>query len=300
MLSLVLVHIGDNLPAHFGECVSQARKFSPNIDIHVLCSANALLAGQREFEQENLIWHTQQEYDGDELWEQFQNVSRLGRHGNFWQFSTERMFLLNAFLKKERLDNVIHFENDVMIYRDINEMETLMQSHCNSLGITPIGEYWVATGMFYVRNSESLNHLCTFFIEQLSSNEDQLKKETGIDMVNDMSMMVNYHKKFGSQYMQYLPILPDGKYAQFKSDFGGIFDPASWGQFVGGTPGKNNAGWAGSHHFIGAEILEGRHDVEWGQDAEGRRIPYVVTDGVSKTRLFNLHVHSKRLEQFRS
>jgi hypothetical protein len=82
--------------------------------------------------------------------------------------------------------------------------------------------------------------------------------------------------------------------------FQSLFDAAPLGQFLGGTPGGDGPGIAYRYHWIGRDLLDGRFAIEWEQDHEGRRIPRVIDryDGGRAWKLNNLHVHSKRLEDF--
>jgi len=69
-----------------------------------------------------------------------------------------------------------------------------------------------------------------------------------------------------------------------------IFDGASYGQFLGGTH-ESGPGWAEDAHYIGREILNKTIRPFF----DGK--PMVERDG-KVYPLFNLHVHSKKLELF--
>jgi len=68
-----------------------------------------------------------------------------------------------------------------------------------------------------------------------------------------------------------------------------LFDPGSYGQFLGGTNNGHGPGFTDSEHFIGDHINQGK--IKKVEFVDG--CPFV--DGI---KLFNLHVHSKNLELF--
>ena len=85
-----------------------------------------------------------------------------------------------------------------------------------------------------------------------------------------------------------LPIIPENNNI--------IFDPASYGQYIGGTDGNPrkmfSKPWAGSHHYVGREILSGNLNVRFKNNS-----PYVLKNNM-RYELANLHIHSKRLDKY--
>ena len=74
-----------------------------------------------------------------------------------------------------------------------------------------------------------------------------------------------------------------------------LLGDSSWEALIRGYP----PGWAGRHHYVGAELLAGNYSVRWDEQG-GLRLPFVVDREGAWTRLNNLHIHSKRLELFAS
>jgi hypothetical protein len=118
-----------------------------------------------------------------------------------------------------------------------------------------------------------------------------------VDMINEMSLLYIYSLHFNEKYLDFFPILPVGKYSKNLEVFNSIFDPASYGQFVGGTPkaaGGALPGFLDNNHFIGNEMIKNRdkYAVIWDDD-----IPYLKYVN-TLYRINNLHIHSKLLEDF--
>ena len=73
-------------------------------------------------------------------------------------------------------------------------------------------------------------------------------------MTNEMVLLLIYSKEFGKDYLDYFPILPYGEYSYNYKHFKSIFDPASYGQYVGGSRTEGpGAKW--SVHYIGQEFI---------------------------------------------
>ena len=77
-----------------------------------------------------------------------------------------------------------------------------------------------------------------------------------------------------------------------------IFDPASYGQFLGGTHQKPKRfyriNFATQQHTVGTEIISKRIKTKFVNST-----PYVVSELGDKVELVNLHIHSKELQKFK-
>jgi hypothetical protein len=91
-----------------------------------------------------------------------------------------------------------------------------------------------------------------------------------------------------------LPSLPFGEQSQNFDQFNMLFDPASYGQFLGGTNNGHPQGYTEPAHFIGREIISKQIDVVFDKK------PFVVYEG-KQIPLYNLHLHNKQIiEKFLS
>ena len=201
---------------------------------------------------------------------------------HFWTLAATRLIYIENFLK-QGLEDVYHFENDVLLYYDLSEHhETFKRLY--KLGITPGGRDKCMTGFMFIKNWEVLADMTAFFIRLLKTHGvTGIKDKYRMDMVNEMTLMKLYAK-------EYLPILPFGEFSNNFSEFNSIFDPASWGQFVGGTR-KEGPGAKPQDHYIGQLLIQNPdYKVEWKD-----KIPYF--QGV---KINNLHIHSKNLHKYMS
>jgi hypothetical protein len=60
--------------------------------------------------------------DSSILQTDFDSKSMLDKQfrGGFWNNASKRLFILNEYMKQQGLRNVIHLENDVLLYSDMN------------------------------------------------------------------------------------------------------------------------------------------------------------------------------------
>ena len=117
-------------------------------------------------------------------------------------------------------------------------------------------------------------------------------------MVNEMTLMRAYSKDFPDQ-LEFLPILPFGEFSKYYGEFNSIFDPASWGQYIGGNIQEKQPGLKPDDHYIG-QLLRKNLDytIIWKQNGLGK-IPYFRYDD-KEVKINNLHIHSKELYKYLS
>ena len=319
MSAIALVHLGRKLPEHLKYCIAQSRRWSPTIPIHLLCDRSVVRAANDSLRMHDIEVHDLQAYRRTELWLEFKEIRDFYPKRRwwdprrwdprqisnpvpveFWRYSTERLFALHAFLDENSLTEVFHFENDVLIFTDLQRLAPAVSRLYSHLAITPLSDTAVTTGMLYIKDPSSLEHLCSSILEQLVTGSTRQTVETYGGMVNDMTLMHDYRMRHGPENLGLLPILPRGPYSDGARDLGGIFDPASWGQYVDGTPTPHNQppGFTDREHFIGKELLGKRHEIIWRNTNGSHGEPFVVTDDTTTTKLMTLHVHSKRLERY--
>ena len=75
----------------------------------------------------------------------------------------------------------------------------------------------------------------------------------------------------------------------------GMSDAATHGQFIGGEDPKNGKRGPGFVN-LSCEFRTDQFTYQWDSD-EGRRFPYILHEG-KQWKIWNLHIHSKRLGDF--
>jgi len=228
--------------------------------------------------------------NSDELQESYDFFSktRLDKHfrNGFWTLTSLRFFYIYEFMRKYGVNDVIHLENDVLIYY-----------HCNSILHLFDKRFVYMPFDTFTRNIASIMYIPSHEVFKSVLDHYDFNKN---DMENFSIIQRN------TKLVQNLPIFPyhndSDKKVKFVSTnfdvFDFIFDAAALGQFVGGIDPRNDP--RNTIGFVN-ETCVIRFDVYklWFENdpEDGLKKPYLEIDN-KKYRIYNLHIHSKRLKNF--
>lgn len=233
-----------------------------------------------------------------------------GWSGGFWRYVVERFFLIQEFMQQTGEENLLHFEYDNLIYEDINNFEIQFSSLSDSKKILlpADGDSRCIPGIVFIPNSESLRSFCKFYI-----------KNCTIHIKNDMLAFSDFIDR-KPNLCSTLPVVPSnyisGKTSLVSQNgvkhrkakrltngiqlFQTIFDAAALGQYVGGIDQRAKGD---------VKMTIGYVNPDAAYDVRDFRIEWINNDGLRKPSLvykeesypiFNLHIHSKNLRQYRS
>ncbi len=206
-----------------------------------------------------------------------------------WKTSLERIFYLNEVQKNLKLINFVHFDNDVLIYKPFTELIKYFDK--KKLNITQSNFKKIIFGYSYVENSQVLNDISNLVIETCKFGDKYNWEFNGGKPFNEMQIL-GYINSENSELFNMLPTLPSQS-MKLKSNT--IFDPAGYGQYLDGThnsPRKwGRKGYSSQNDFIGTEFISKRIKLNF------KNVPTVEWEK-EKYYLANLHVHSKRMENF--
>lgn len=307
--SIVFVHLGPALPAWTVEALAQARLFN-SCPIILAAEATALEAASLPPDVTTVAL---EELGVSPKQAAFRQASPLDRdfRGGFWTYTTERFFVLESIMARLGLRQVVHLENDVLLYADLAGLAPKLAALYPGLAATFDNDQRCVPGLVYVADAAALSGLTDFILFHLarlrSLPPEQLRG------LNDMSLLGGYRipGTVGA-----LPVVPPDYPAPLKSaaghaaadpalysrDFaalGLVFDAAALGQYLGGVDPRNQAG--DSRGFINescvfdARLLKTRMVI----GADGLKRPVVETSsGIHPVA--NLHIHAKALAGFLS
>jgi len=291
-----MFHSGKELPVFLEDCFKQFRRFNPTMNIYFLTDHQYL--GDPVFSRYEVdVRNKDDDYSNDI--KHFEVLYGRGQN-DFWTITTTRLFYISNFLNKEGLLDMIHLENDVLIYEDLSKYEHTFQRLYKDLAITVGGPDKCMTGFLFIKHPQALSHMVNFFMTLLKTSRlKDIRQRYNTDMVNEMTLMRAYSKDWPDK-MKFLPILPFGEFSVNYDQFNSIFDPASWGQFVGGTT-DGIPGAKPDDHYIGQLLTEHpEYDVIWKQGIPYfRYVDKYWTNGTD-IRINNLHIHSKNLNKYMS
>lgn len=287
-MKIVLVCIGQ-YQSYITECVGQLVLWG-NMDITILTDTGTL--------QQQLINHLPNTISVrvvnpnhcHELFHFFEAHSRLshGFRNGFFRHCFKRFIYLCEYMKETGITDIIHFENDIMVYRNTDDWKSFLSGSEIALVMDSMNR--CIPSVMYFKNS-------TLLEECLSRHIDPDE--------NDMEFWAKCQRCYPEKILN-LPILfespgiPKEYYEHYTSKIG-IFDGAAIGQYLGGVNPENDD--KDTRGFIN-ETCVVRYDqykFSWKQDPSNHLWrPMMLNQDFHWVLINNLHIHSKTLHHFNS
>ena len=311
---IVFVHIGKNLPEYFYDAAAQARLFNKTCTIYLLANQQALKRAEPKNLEDCLITAIELE-SLTKTWEheEFLERTRVDRNfrDGFWLYTSERFLYLNDFVQQYHVSDIIHLENDNMVYVDFDEIMPIFKRYYKGMGVVFDNDVKCVPGLVFFSDgfcSKELVHYfsrCAPFIDCGNVNDMVILslffKEKGIvELIDTLPMImpeyVHIHG-LGSRNGTYT--FHKQRFYNHADEFKSIFDGAALGQYFGGIDPRNGPSAPG---FVNESCLYDSSllSYQWIADSEGRKVPYASYNGSPWYRINNLHVHCKNLKQFSS
>ena len=288
----VLVHYSSNnfIPNYIYHCIKQIRVHNSRpliylltncknlFNLHTLYSfgVNVVDCNQIPLTEEHIYYNEHTKLD------------KKWRDG--WaNYTCERYFAIYDFAKHKNITNMIHIENDVMIYYNMNGIIDTMKKYDFLAPLdSVVKNFRCVPSLLFIKNSEVIHEFVKYVNTTLSEH------------IYDMFLLGNYFQK---RKIENLPTTYNGIFGQHFDEFKCIFDAACIGQYMGGIDprnaekeGKNTVG------FVNPDSDFKALDLGIGWTVENNlKIP-VSRRGEDKvaTKIINLHIHSKNLEVWAS
>ena len=209
----------------------------------------------------------------------FDSKSMLDKHfrDGFWNNASKRLFIVNEYMKQQGLKHVIHLENDVLLYSDMNyDFE-------EKIYIVMDTENRCIPGIIYIPNHE--------LFDIVTKEYDYSRN----DMEN-LAMFYHRHKDIVNTF----PIIDNSVepsiYNQMFEKFNCIFDGAALGQYLGGVDPRNIPG--DTIGFVNETCIFqfDKYQFKWIKKDE-YYIPHIQINN-RMIQINNLHIHSKFLHKF--
>lgn len=304
--NIVQVHLGDDPPAYLYDQLRQTRLLNPVVPIFLILS-DGILYDRDVIKELKIIVVRAGAIKASSNHKRFRLHNRIRRKelGGFWLHASERFFVIESFLKVCPLENVVHLENDVMLYAGLSDLEKSLENYCPGVGLTMDSEFRCIPGIVFVRTPEALMQMNEFIVRRT------LRRAK-----NDMRALALFMREAPPAVSAALPVLPpsyredypltsavgetstrlwyDDGYRHFK----GIFDAAAIGQYLGGVDPRNDPGPTIGFVNETAVYDPRRLGLRW-KEKDGLRLPYGKV-GEEEFPIFNLHIHAKRLKEFSS
>jgi hypothetical protein len=200
----------------------------------------------------------------------------------FWLTTLLRLYVVYLYVIKHDISSFVHIENDNLIFNDYSVLKNLPEG----CFFTKVGPNCGSAGFMFCNSKEKLTTTINALKQLLKKGEINIRPHTSYDFLSEMiliDILIRGNKA------EYLPLLPQDKYFELTDC---VFDGASYGQYIGGTNNGNDSGWYGLNHFIGQLLNQNKIQILFENNQ-----PFVV-DGEKKIKIFNLHIHSKKLSNY--
>lgn len=274
-MSIILFHTNTDIPNHLLDCVKKIKQYS-KIPIYLITDSKN--------EIEGTVHVAVQKYNKFNWLDNLDYFRGNDSISHMWRTSCFRMFYIQEFLKENKLKNILHFDNDVLLYENPEKIIEIMDSVYDKFAITAHTEDQVVMGMSYIKDYNSLDGIVNYLKSQLEINFNTLSNKYG-GYPSEMCLISSYGK------IDTIPVLPKrlskNRYTNNYHKFKSVFDPSSYGQYIGGTYGDKKPGWFGVHQEIGKYIANNEIEIIF-ED----RNPYLIFKE-EKIKINNLHIHSK-------
>tara|TARA_B100002019_G_C21222200_1_gene575347 strand:- start:358 stop:1227 length:870 start_codon:yes stop_codon:yes gene_type:complete len=206
-----------------------------------------------------------------------------GEQNDLWETSLMRVFYINELVNLENIEEFIHFDLDVLIYKSFEEIKSSFLM--NKINITQLTKNFLVFGYLFIPKKHLYNELTEIIFKIFENRFYYEKKYYDTKRLNEMKMLFIAYDK-NPELFNLIQVLPNKNISH-------VFDPGSYGQFLGGTHNKKfSKGFIDSEHIVGSEILKKNIKPATLKNKYG-----VIKDDTFY-ELANLHVHSKKLKNF--
>ena len=271
------------LPEYLNVCINSILSVDKNAIIH-------LITDQKTQKQNINIVNTN---DYEELGFMKDFVINLKKNNMFenplWLTSLERIFYIENYLEDTNINEFVHFDNDVVLFESFESAKNSSKFNAQGFHLTPLNNENMVFGYSYMNSKQDFSKLSSKAKKIIQNYKHYSNKYNQNKPLNEMKIM-SIIQRTDKDLIKSLDILPYG-------DKKLIFDPASYGQYLGGTHKKPKTffrdNFATQAHIVGAELISKRITVKF-----KRNIPVVTSDLGDVSKLINLHIHSKKLKKF--
>jgi hypothetical protein len=214
-------------------------------------------------------------------------LNNLFENNPLWLNSVLIIFYLEQFVKTIKNKDVVHFDNDVLIYKPIKDVDSDLISP-DKLNITPASPKKFVFGYSVIQNPEPLSIICDQ-INQIADYGIENKWSFNYGKpINEMQFLGEIYSE-NKNTINLLPTLP------YESNI--IFDPSNYGQYFDGTHTHPHKLLSRKKVYNQNETIDREIKVKRIKPFFKNGEPFVVWDH-KKFQLMNLHIHSKRFKNY--
>lgn len=200
-----------------------------------------------------------------------------------WEASMLRVFYLFELANFLKIDEFVHFDNDVMLYKSFSEINNVMIN--GKLNITPLTSDFLVFGYSYMNDLNIYDEICENVFNIYNSPKKYEKDYyQGNKIIEMKALYIVYNQN--PNLFNLLPVHP-------KDSEKYVFDPASYGQYLSGIHNKRfSKKFTDKTHILGPDLKN--KDIAPNYNQNKASVSFLN----KKYQLVNLHIHSKKLKKY--
>ena len=281
-MNYILVNFGE-IPSHLKFCIKNIEKVDKN--------SNIILATDKSTSIEDIQNINLEEIDTpylNEIDESIKNLNYFDNEENIlWEASLKRIFAILDVALMLDIDNFVHFDNDVLIYKSFNELQNEFSKE--KINITQVSNIFLNFSYSYFPKILLLKNLADKVFEIFSNVEFYEKKYYEGNRLNEM-VILNIVYKLEPTLFNILNSLPNKKSSI-------LFDPASYGQYLSGFHNKKKSRKKrlkemSTNQYLGEDMYINKYKPEF------KKTGPIVRYENKTYEVANLHIHNKKLKKY--
>ena len=294
--SLVLIHLGETLiPDYTFDNLKILQKLNSKITIYFIANNHNEAFFHFQIKQLNLnidylIFIPLEKIPQSELTKDFIINNKYDKtfRKAFWLNTTYRFFVLTDFISYADIENIIHLENDYILFCDPLQIINC----CKNLKdfMVPLDINRAIPGIVWIKNSNIANKLIEFILLNYDLN-DMVSLGNFVNSNDDSGSFPTLPPEYSTKYN-----IDHKRFSEFYTDFNALFDAAAIGQFLGGVHRLNDPNDTIFFQNENSHLKLKVNDILWHVINE-KNVPHFLYDNKSY-RILGLHIHSKNVSTF--
>lgn len=321
-MNLIFIHIGTKKIDYLSHSIQQVLFFNKRIRIFLVSNKKTFNRINNKIKKK-IIFENIEELKISNNHRNFIKNSLLDKewYQGFWTYTTERFFYLENLALKYKLKNIIHIENDILLYFDLFKKKKVFEKF--NIGILLDSNIKAIPSFLYFKNLKYLSLFVKFIFKSHSMSNMILGKTFGKItqklnnknkfIKNDMDLLFEFYSKY--KKTKIINILPSStpyldKNSQYSKnidiekyykEFEGIFDPANYGLYLDGFDRNKifKKKFINKDLFISKSAINLKNSMIKFENINNLNMPFLKCKN-KHIKLLSLHIHSKQLNKFLS
>jgi hypothetical protein len=199
----------------------------------------------------------------------------IATRNGFWVCASLRFFYIYSFMNQYNLTNVVHLENDVLTYYNTNELSPFLKEKL----YLPFDSYQRnIASIMYIPNASLFKEVLDHYDYSKNDMDNFCRIRDKTQLIENFPIFIPIPSLNAEQRSVCNPSIPF------------VFDAAAIGQYLGGVDPRNIPG--DTRGFINETCV-----IQYKGLILFDKKPYLLVEDTLYP-VFNLHIHSKQLEQF--